>query len=327
MTRVADSDLVLKYKHAKHVGNHGDVLKHCILVQLINESLSDGPINVIDTHAGIGGYTVPIDGDCKDGIMRLLRLKRQSQTSQSEELRGIGCKALREYLATVMAANEHLNEDMEDEGILGYPGSPFLFRFMQNEIGGGTRTIINHYLVELNRSQFSLLKRAMDSFEDHDDSTHVVLECADGFLRAPVILKNLASDGSNAKSIVLIDPPYKDLAWECKQVSTTVQKLLAIDSRCTIMVWIPILGGSKENNELQALLSGLKEVAKNFHSRRWCAITLEVSRNGLRGSSVWIVNPPASLHDSIEPALSWLSKYLKQDVSSTRWETCASTAE
>ena len=323
MVTAADSDLVLKYKHAKHVGNHGDVLKHCILVQLINESLSDGPINVIDTHAGIGEYTLPIDSECKDGVMRLLRLKRQSQTSHSEELRGLRCKALREYLAAVMTADEHLNEDTE-ESILGYFGSPLLVRFMQNEIGGGTRSILNHYLLELNSSQFSLLKRAVDSFEDYYDCTSAVLECADGFVRAPLILKDLARDCSNAKFIVLIDPPYKDLPWECEQVSTTVKKLLGIDSRrTTIMVWIPILEDSRDNIELQTLLSGLKEVAKGFHSRQWCCATLEVSQSGLRGSSVWIVNPPGLLYDSIEPALSWLGEYLKQDASSIRWETSA----
>ena len=157
-TTTSESDLIiLQYRHSKHVGNHGDVLKHCILLQLVRESLTkNGNIHVIDTHAGIGGYRVPVDGECKDGVMRLLNLhKRQSQTTPSDEHRGLQCSALKEYLAAVMAVDEQLTVDLEDETILGYPGSPLLVYFMRNGINGSEGTILSHYAFEINRSQYS----------------------------------------------------------------------------------------------------------------------------------------------------------------------------
>jgi hypothetical protein len=48
---------MLSYRHAFHAGNHADVLKHCILVNLMRYlAQKDKPYWVIDTHAGAGAY-------------------------------------------------------------------------------------------------------------------------------------------------------------------------------------------------------------------------------------------------------------------------------
>ena len=46
---------MLSYRHAFHAGNHADVLKHLILLQ-IAEYLGEkpAPFWIIDTHAGAG---------------------------------------------------------------------------------------------------------------------------------------------------------------------------------------------------------------------------------------------------------------------------------
>ena len=50
---------MLSYRHAFHAGNHADVLKHLILLQ-IAEYMGEkpAPFWIIDTHAGAGRYAL-----------------------------------------------------------------------------------------------------------------------------------------------------------------------------------------------------------------------------------------------------------------------------
>jgi len=46
---------MFSYRHGFHAGNHADVLKHTVLVQLLSHLLQkDKAFWVIDTHAGGG---------------------------------------------------------------------------------------------------------------------------------------------------------------------------------------------------------------------------------------------------------------------------------
>ena len=49
---------MLAYRHAFHAGNHADVLKHIVLVQVLRYmNGKDKPYRFVDTHAGAGGYS------------------------------------------------------------------------------------------------------------------------------------------------------------------------------------------------------------------------------------------------------------------------------
>ena len=50
---------MLSYRHAFHAGNHADVLKHFVLIQLSRYlGQKDKPFWIIDTHAGAGLYAL-----------------------------------------------------------------------------------------------------------------------------------------------------------------------------------------------------------------------------------------------------------------------------
>ena len=50
---------MLSYRHAFHAGNHAGVLKHFVLVQLLEYfNQKDKPYWYIDTHAGAGCYSL-----------------------------------------------------------------------------------------------------------------------------------------------------------------------------------------------------------------------------------------------------------------------------
>ena len=103
---------MFSYRHAFHAGNHADVLKHLVLIQLLRHlALKEAPYWVIDTHAGAGLYA--LDGnwasqreEFRDGISRIWERERPPP-------------AVADYLALVAGFNE--------KGQLRrYPGSPFL---------------------------------------------------------------------------------------------------------------------------------------------------------------------------------------------------------
>src|SRR5512139_180615 len=70
----------MNYRHAFHAGNHADVLKHIVLLALI-EALKrkDTPFFLFDTHAGRGQYLLQGEeagktGEAMAGIFRLFVL-------------------------------------------------------------------------------------------------------------------------------------------------------------------------------------------------------------------------------------------------------------
>ena len=68
----------MNYRHAFHAGNHGDCLKHALLVWLLAAlQRKPGPLFVLDTHAGTGQYDLAATpatrtGEAQRGILRLL---------------------------------------------------------------------------------------------------------------------------------------------------------------------------------------------------------------------------------------------------------------
>ncbi len=50
---------MLSYRHGFHAGNDADVLKHVVLVQLLEHlTKKPAPLWIIDTHAGAGLYSL-----------------------------------------------------------------------------------------------------------------------------------------------------------------------------------------------------------------------------------------------------------------------------
>ena len=71
---------MLSYRHAFHAGNHADVLKHLILIQVLRYmGQKPAPYWYIDTHAGAGRYSLDAGyatklAEWKDGVGRLVDL-------------------------------------------------------------------------------------------------------------------------------------------------------------------------------------------------------------------------------------------------------------
>ena len=72
----------MNYRHAFHAGNHADVLKHIVLLALVDAlKRKDTPFFVLDTHAGrgrylLGGAESRKTSEADEGVFRLLDAPR-----------------------------------------------------------------------------------------------------------------------------------------------------------------------------------------------------------------------------------------------------------
>ena len=68
----------MNYRHAFHAGNFADLVKHALLLAVLRRLTSrGGPLQVIDTHAGAGLYTLDAEparrsGEARTGVARLM---------------------------------------------------------------------------------------------------------------------------------------------------------------------------------------------------------------------------------------------------------------
>jgi 23S rRNA (adenine2030-N6)-methyltransferase len=169
---------MLSYRHAYHAGNHADVLKHLVLLQ-IAEYMAEkpAPFWIIDTHAGAGCYALESShanklGEYRDGIGRLWDKK------------GLPTAAVN-YLEFVKMLNP-------DGQLRHYPGSPWL-------ASQSLRESDRLRLYELHSTDVELLKQ---NFKD--GGRQITVTAGDGFVGLKAILPP-----PPRRALVLIDPSYE----------------------------------------------------------------------------------------------------------------------
>jgi 23S rRNA (adenine2030-N6)-methyltransferase len=103
---------MLSYRHAFHAGNHADVLKHFIEMQLLRYlTQKDKPFWYIDTHAGAGCYS----------------LDSGYATQNAEYESGIALLWERDDMPATLAEYVALVKRINPDGQLKlYPGSPLV---------------------------------------------------------------------------------------------------------------------------------------------------------------------------------------------------------
>ena len=103
---------MLSYRHAFHAGNHADVLKHFLLVELIGYfSQKETPFWYVDTHAGAGVYALDVG----------------YATKLSEHIAGIGRLWSRRDVPESLGRYVNLVRELNADGKLrAYPGSPWI---------------------------------------------------------------------------------------------------------------------------------------------------------------------------------------------------------
>ena len=268
---------MLSYRHAFHVGNHADVLKHLILVQLVRYlGQKEKPFWVIDTHAGAGAYDL-------DAV---------HARKLAEYEGGIGRLWARRDLPAPVADYVDLVRHLNPGGRLQkYPGSPLLALWTMREQD-------RLRLFELHSSDARLLR---GNFQDA--GKRVIVEGSDGFAGLKALLPP-----PPRRALVLIDPSY-ETKNDYTAVVKGLQEALKRFPTGTYALWYPMLAKLESRQ--------LPERLKRLGAANWLHATLEVKAPardgfGMHGSGMFIINPPWTLEKKLHQCLPQLAELLAQ---------------
>jgi 23S rRNA (adenine2030-N6)-methyltransferase len=272
---------LFSYRHAFHAGNHADVLKHAVLIHVLDYlGQKDAPYWVIDTHAGAGLYRLDSDWASKN----------------AEFADGIGRLWERTDVPPLLARYiERVRDYNRDGRLRHYPGSPWLALDAMRE----------HDRLRL--------------FEAHPTEAEVLvgnLEKQSGpALRQTTIYDTDGFEGMKAllppptrRGLVVIDPSYED-KQDYRRVALAVKEGLKRFATGIYAVWYPQV----QRRESQELPRQLEKAGK-----RWLHVSLSVKKPasdgfGLHGSGMVLVNPPWTLAAQLKEAMPWLTDLLAQD--------------
>ena len=215
---------MLSYRHAFHAGNHADVLKHFVLVQIARYlGQKDAPFWIVDTHAGAGCYDLTGDhaqklGEYRDGIGRLWERKDLPP-------------ALADYVDLVRRCNSGAQ-------LRRYPGSPWLAAQCLREED-------RLRLFEMHPSDLKLLQA---NFKE--GGRRISVTAGDGFAGLKALLPP-----PPRRALVLTDPSY-ETRNDYLNVVKAMEDGLKRFATGTYAVWYPCLART-ESRQLPEKLKAL----------------------------------------------------------------------
>jgi 23S rRNA (adenine2030-N6)-methyltransferase len=283
---------MLSYRHAFHAGNHADVLKHVVTIQLLQYlGQKDAPYTYIDTHAGAGVYA----------------LDSAYAAKNAEYETGISQLWGRADLPGPLADYVKLIKEMNPSGKLRYyPGSPYCAEKIMREQD-------RLRLFELHPSDSKILEENFRKLEAHAAAQgqrpsvrgkRVLIQRGDGFLGLKALLPPPSRRG-----LVLIDPPYEDKG-DYRSVKVTLEDALKRFATGCYAVWYPVL----QRMESRQLPDKLKRLPANG----WLNVTLAIGMPspdgfGLHSSGMFVINPPWTLEPMLRDLMPYLVKLLGRD--------------
>ncbi|MCX7563857.1 23S rRNA (adenine(2030)-N(6))-methyltransferase RlmJ [Xanthomonadaceae bacterium XH05] len=265
----------MNYHHAYHAGNHADVLKHLVVLAVLDAlARKPAPYFVLDTHAGQGRYALASEKAGKTGEARagILRLVRHDFTRLSQ--------GLRRYLDAV---RPHLSQDH-------YPGSPQL-------IADALRDSDRLACCELQPEPFGLLKGLLAG--DH----RVGIHHRDGYDAMKALLPPPEKRG-----LVLIDPPYEAQLAEFDLALAALRAALARWPQGIFALWYPI----KQRRSLQPFLRRAATLPAKSAFVVELNVRPDDSPLRMNGSGLLILNPPWKLDQSLATTMPALSAALDE---------------
>lgn len=269
---------MLSYRHGYHAGNHADVLKHFVLVQLLRHlTQKEKPLWVVDTHAGAGLYS----------------LEAAYATKRSEFATGIGrLWSLPDLPPTLADYVDQVRRVNPDGALRVYPGSPQIALQL-------LRPHDRLRCFELHSSDSKALQQHFAAA-----GRQVGIVAGDGLTG----MKSLLPPPSR-RGLVLIDPSY-EVKTDYRTVRSALRDALERFATGTYAVWYPQL----QRREAQELPRELRKLAPGD----WLDVSLTVQTPsadgfGMHGSGLFVFNPPWKLETDLRAALPLLARVLALD--------------
>ena len=274
----------MNYRHAFHAGNFADLVKHATLTRLLEALLATpAPLNIVDTHAGAGGYDLDGElsrrtGEAAQGIFRLMAADDAPRVFD--------------------ALKRAVRQGNPGGAVRFYPGSPSL-------IVGVLRAGDRYTACELRDDDFALLRQTLSG---HGGA--VALQ-ADGFATAR------RAAGRDGRLFALIDPPF-ERADDYERIAETLNMVLGLDPQACVAVWLPL----KDLETFDAFLRQIEPAARSLLIAE-ARLKPLVDPMKMNGCAMVIANAPAGIESDLEAICGWVAGNLgeaggKASVWSTR---------
>ena len=279
---------MFSYRHAFHAGSHADILKHLVLIHLV-EYLQEksGALTMIDTHAGAGIYNLEdgfakVSNEAEGGIFRLA-----NYIASATQVNSLVDPGIEKYFQCIQSENTN--------GTLSaYPGSPFILARL-------LRPQDRLKLFELHPKEIDILRH---NIQQLPQAKQIDIYAENSFTR----LKGLLPPPSR-RGLVLIDPSYED-KQDYRYLEVALEEALQRFATGCYAIWYPILS----RRESAALPERIKKIAA-AHNRSWLHVELRVENapgeRRLQASGMLIINPPWTLKQHLSGALPSLVKALE----------------
>ena len=267
----------MNYRHAFHAGNFADVLKHSVLVGLVEAlKAKQTPFCYVDTHAGRGRYELAGSeakrtGESADGVQRLLASTRAPAL-------------LHVYINLVRA----LNAGQAELGV--YPGSPLIASLLMREHDAGI-------LCELQPDEAEALKTVFRG------DPRIAVHARDGYAAMKALLPP-----PQRRGLVLIDPPFEAQEQEFRYIEKALADAQRLWPTGIYAIWYPI----KLRQHVQPFHRWLAR--SGFPRILVAELLLHPDNSALRlnGCGMAIINPPWKFERQLEELLPTLQTLLAQ---------------
>jgi len=263
----------MNYRHVYHAGNFADVLKHVVLIALIEAlKTKQTPFAVLDTHAGAGRYSLASEealktGEFRDGVMRLLAAER---------------------LPTLVHA--YLNLVRSQNGSQSYPGSPLIAAQLLRD---SDRLMV----CELQNAEIASLRQLFAR------DARVAVHQRDGYQAMSALLPPPEKRG-----LVLIDPPFEAQEQEFRIIEDALAAAHKRFANGVYAVWYPI----KLRQSVLPFHRWLKESGMRKVLVAEICVHPDNSALRLNGCGMAIVNAPYKLDRTLAEILPTLATTLAQ---------------
>jgi len=253
----------MNYRHIYHAGNFADVVKHAILLTLLDAlKRKEKPFCVLDSHAGIGLYDLNSTETQKKqeyqhGIARLFSSSNRSTPT-----------IIMNYLEIIRHFN--INDNLEF-----YPGSPLI-------CASTLRTDDRLIACELHEDDVKTLTKQMYPYEQA--STHFM----NGYHAMKAFLPP-----TEARGLVLIDPPFEKTS-EFDDIIESLRLALKHWRGGVYAIWYPI----KDKGIVNRFYSDLKALSFPTLTVEFSLKNMEDVSNLISCGFV-ILNPPWKIQESL----------------------------
>ncbi len=278
----------MNYHHIYHAGNFADIFKHIILC-LCLEKLHEkpAPFFVLDTHAGLGKYSLEDEKslktfEAKNGIQKLLQQKNFTEILPPR------------YLKILAKLNRCEIHQLPTKLNL-YAGSPYI-------ISDYLRSQDRGIFAELNREDFLQLRRNFAG----NPKFSLLNEDGFGLLKSklPPIEK---------RGLIIIDPAFEK---DQSKISVDFEKIISAlneahkrFSHGVYLVWYPIIKSDQE--VLKDFYQKISETKFEKKSHQIFDLGSKEGETKMSACGMFIFNAPWQLEEKLEIILPQILQALK----------------